>query len=361
MAASTKIVFPHEPLTPVTGKPDNAKLQILQRQLFANARAVQSPRGGGTNGHLAILMDGVTYLARAGQVFLIPIHPGPAPVHAAGATAAQIAENIRLYQQQLGDIDLFSRVTTALQSQILAAVDNTYLRALEDPDFGFADVTPRQMLEHLRALYGVLTPEELERNRASLSVPWNPEAPLEELWAKIEDTRRVAIAGGAEINDLTIITLTLAMFEKSGLLSHTTQMFRLRPIAEWTLAIFKPAFQLGNQERIRQLTAGAAGYHGAHAATPIDPLVPALAAATIGTTIGTTPHGAVPFLADVQGVKLYYCWSHGLGTNNSHTSATCTRKATGHVDNSTVLTMQGGSNKINLSNPRGRRSSTTTN
>jgi hypothetical protein len=52
MAASTKIIFPHKPLTPVTGKPNNTKLQILQRQLFANARAVQSPRGGGTNGHL---------------------------------------------------------------------------------------------------------------------------------------------------------------------------------------------------------------------------------------------------------------------------------------------------------------------
>jgi hypothetical protein len=352
MTSSTKLVFPHDPPTPITGKPVNTTLQILQRQLFANARAIRSPRGGGTNGHLALLLDDATYFARAGVAFVLPIHPGPSPVHTANATAAQIAETIRIYQQELSDIDLYSRVTTALQSQILGAVDNTYLRALEDPDFGFADVTPRQMLEHLRALYGILTPEELERNRASLSLPWNPEAPLEELWSKIDDARRIATAGGAPINDVTVITLTLAMFEKSGLLSHTTQMFRLRPIGEWTMDIFKAEFQLGNQERIRQLTAGAAGYHGAHSATPVLSLVPAMAAASLSIP------PAAPFLANVQGVKLYYCWSHGLGTNSSHTSATCARKATGHIDNATVMTMQGGNDKINLSNPRRRSSST---
>jgi len=53
---------------------------------------------------------------------------------------------------------------------------------------------------------------------------------LEELWSKIDDARRIATAGGAPLHDVTVITLTLAMFEKSGLLSHTTQMFRLRPI-----------------------------------------------------------------------------------------------------------------------------------
>jgi hypothetical protein len=55
--------FPHDPPTPITGKPVNTTLQILQLQLFANAGAIRSPQWGGTNGHLALLLDDATYLA----------------------------------------------------------------------------------------------------------------------------------------------------------------------------------------------------------------------------------------------------------------------------------------------------------
>jgi len=345
MSTSDTIAFPHPILTPINGKPTNTTLQLLQRQLFTNARAITSPRGGGLNGHLAILLDNATYFARAGTAFDIPVHPGAAPEHIVGATAAQIAETTRLYNQGLYDIRLYTRVATALQAQLLAAVDNTFLRALEDPDFGYADVTPRQMLDHLKTNYGILTPEELELNRSALSHPWNPEAPLELFWANLANIRRVALTGGAPISDVTAITLTLAMFEKSGLLATTTEKFRLRPVAEWTMATFKADFDLGNQERVRKLTAGTAGYHGAHSATVTPPPTvsstptPIAAAAT-----STAP--PPPTHVSVEGGKMYYCWTHGLSANQHHTSGTCERKASGHKDNATAFHMQGGNNKI---------------
>ena len=50
-------------------------------------------------------------------------------------------------------------------------INASFLSALEDPDFGVGDVRHggRTMLEHLRAEYGTLTPEELEKTRAALS------------------------------------------------------------------------------------------------------------------------------------------------------------------------------------------------
>jgi len=247
----------------------------------------------------------------------------------------------------LSDISLYHRVATALKAQLLAAIDVTYLRALEDPDFGFADVTPRQMLDHLQSRYGVLTPEELENNRSALSHPWNPEAPLEQLWATINNIRRVAIAGGVPITDITIITLTLAMFEKSGLLSSTTEKFRLRPVAEWTMDTFQAEFELGNQERVRKLTAGTAGFHDAHLATPTPPIVPAPALAAAASPIPpSSPH------VNVEGGRMYSCWTHGLSANQNHTSATCERKASGHKNNATAFNMQGGNNKIAAGRPR---------
>ena len=158
MTSSAKFNFPFETLTPIEGKPTNTTLQILQRQLYTNARAVDSPRGGGTHGHLAMLLSDAEYIARAGVPFLVPVHPGPAPEPPIGATAAQIAEAIRVYNQTLADVTLYNRLSAALTAQILTAVNASFLSALEDADFGFSDVTPRTMITHLRTEYGTMTP-----------------------------------------------------------------------------------------------------------------------------------------------------------------------------------------------------------
>jgi hypothetical protein len=225
------IVFPHVDLDVIVGKPTNTSVQKLKPQLYTNARSVASPRGGGTNGHLAIVMPAPAYLVQAAGVpFFIPVHPGAAPVHAVAATAAMIAETIRLYNQQIVEHTLYNRVSTELTSQILHAVDITWLRELENTDFGFADVTPVMIIEHLEDNYAVLTPEALEANRTSLSDAWNPDQPIENLWIKIFEIQCIATAGNAKISDVAAITLTLAMFEQSGLLAITTQQWPYVPL-----------------------------------------------------------------------------------------------------------------------------------
>lgn len=348
MASSTKFNFPYETLTPIEGKPTNTTLQLLQRQLYTNARAVDSPRGGGTHGHMAMLLSDAEYIARAGVPFLIPFHPGAAPDTAVNATAAQIAEAIRAYNQALADVTLYNRLSAALTAQIITAVNASFLSTLEDPDFGFSDITPRAMLAHLRTEYGTMTPEELEHNRAALSEPWNLDEPIEDLWAKIANIQRVATLGQVPIPDITVITLTLAMIEKTGMLATTTEKFRLRPIDEWSLDVFKAEFKRGNQERVRKLTAGDAGYHGAHQASLQTPL-PAVAAAAAVTPL---PTPVVPVHVSVDGGKMYYCWTHGLGTHRNHTSATCNHKAEGHKDDATAFKMKGGNNTISSGRPR---------
>ena len=93
--STPKFTFPHETLTPIDGKPTNTTLQILQRQLFTNARSVASTRGGGTHGHLAILLSPADYLLRAGVLFIVPTHPGPPPEPV--GTAAGIGVKLRNY------------------------------------------------------------------------------------------------------------------------------------------------------------------------------------------------------------------------------------------------------------------------
>ena len=41
--------------------------------------------------------------------------------------------------------------------------------------------------------------------------------------------------------------------------------------------------------------------------------------------------------------ELFYCWSHGFGTNPKHTSCQCTKEKEGHIDRATKRNRQGGS------------------
>ena len=348
MASLTKFTFPHETLTPIVGKPTNTTLQLLQRQIYTNARSVPSTRGGGLHGHLAMVMTDAEYLARAGVAFAIPLHPGPPP--APVGAAAAIAVGLRIYTDAVDDATRYNNLAAALTSQILTAVNTSFLSALEDPVFGFSDLTPLALINHLRDEYGTLTPEELENNRAALSEPWNFDEPIEDLWSKIINIQRVAAFGNVPIADITVITLTLSMIEKTGLLASTTEKFRLRPTAEWTYALLKSEFQLANKERLRRLTAGDAGFHGAHnaVATPDHTTVPAVAA------VAVTPPSANPATrhVSVEGGKLYYCWTHGLNPHRNHNSLTCLHKADGHIDDATAFKMRGGNNTISTGRPR---------
>ena len=48
--------------------------------------------------------------------------------------------------------------------------------------------------------------------------------------------------------------------------------------------------------------------------------------------------------------EMFYCWTHGLGYNKEHTSATCTAPQAGHVRNATVFNKQGGNCNIRRKN-----------
>ena len=203
-----------------------------------------------------------------------------------------------MYNQTLADVTLYNCLSTALVTNTLTAVNSSFLSALEDPNFGFSDVSPCDM-PHLLAQNGTMTPVELERNRAALSEPWNLDDPITDLWAKIANIQRVATLDQVPIPDTTVITLSLAMLEKTGLLPTTTEKFRLRPADTCTLPLFKSAFKLGYQERVRKLTTGNAGFHGAHQAV--------LATPSPAAAVVTPSPAAHPVHVSVDGGKMYYC------------------------------------------------------
>jgi hypothetical protein len=113
MTSSTKFTFPHETLTPIIGKPTNTTLQLLQRQLFTNARSVPSARGGGTHGHLAMVLRQSPIMSRA----LVSRSLFPSiPVRLLMPSALLLPSPLRYatYKQAIDDVSLYNNLSAAV-------------------------------------------------------------------------------------------------------------------------------------------------------------------------------------------------------------------------------------------------------
>jgi hypothetical protein len=174
---STRFPFPHAELTPIQqGKPTAITVKQLQKEVFANTRAVHSARNGGVNGYLGIAMEPATYLARAGVPFVAPNHPEDQPVHAPNATVAQIMATNRTYDAALAEFRRYEEIREAIRQQILQAVEaTTYHDVLANEDFGYTNVAIPQILTHLvRTTYATLTDDDLETTEINYPLPGIP-------------------------------------------------------------------------------------------------------------------------------------------------------------------------------------------
>jgi hypothetical protein len=322
-------------LTKIKGKPDAMSWRQIRRELYTRAGATATPLGG-TYGYLGAIMPAAEYAQLPGAVaFVEPVHPGPHPGHA-NTTQAVIIETNRTYKAECDASIQYLAVTQALKMQLLAAVDDTFLSALKHDELGYAAVSCTRLMEHLHDTYGTITPDQLTTNRAIFTAEWNPESPIEDLWARTQECRRFATAGNDPITEPETVRTLLGVIEKATLLATAVTDWRKRPQVEWTLANFQSDFTHANTERVRCLTVGNTG-HSANAATT--PAAPGTALPSIST----------------DGTKMYYCWSHGLGTNPNHCSSACNNKSPGHIDNATATNLQGGCNRIMSGFSSGRR------
>ena len=332
----TSFPFPHEKLTKIEGEPTAATVRVLKREVYANAMAIATNLGGGNHGYLGMVMPAVEYNAMNNtQPFVAPNHPGAHPGHANGATAAAITETNRVYLEQKQAAETYAKIHAAIKQQILDAVGEVFLMNLQDELLGYANVSAEDMLQHLSTTYGTITPDELDANKKLIEAEWNPDDPIETLWKRIQDAQRFAQAGNDPMSDNMCVRATLTVLEKSGVFTEAIRDWRKRPAGQWTLDNLKADFNAANKERLCQLTARTAGYHTANHATNSPP-----------EEANATANGGTPHIVTDNGVKMYYCWTHGLGKNPKHTSETCKNKAEGHKDKATADKMMGGNNTI---------------
>jgi len=98
-----------------------------------------------------------------------------------------------------------------------------------------------------------------------------------------------------------------------------------------------------------KLTTGQLGYHSTNA-TISKLMLPPGTPFSLTTMVSPVPMAPTTMLAcsimTNDGLHMFYCWTHGLGFNSTHTNATCSNPTKGHCTTTTIKNMQSGNNTI---------------
>jgi hypothetical protein len=184
--------FPRPILPKVQGEPDYQTIHAIRKLLQANAREIGAHLGGGTLGHLGLIVSYASYAmispaTEAGPTLWESITPpGRAPDNT-DITAAQISAARHTWDEEVHTYRNYTSVQKALKKQIITVFEPMYLDVLNDDMVGFANITARAMLDHLFITYGNITAVDLEHNFEHMRRAWDPQQPVESLFKQIQE------------------------------------------------------------------------------------------------------------------------------------------------------------------------------
>jgi hypothetical protein len=161
--------FPHPIFPTVEGEPDYQTIYSTRKFLQANSRAIDTHLGGGTLGHLVLIISDASYAMIAPPtseeptLWVTPNALGWAPSKMDG-TAAQISAARHQWEEDVQTYRTYTSVRQALKKQIISVLDPMYLYILNDNMVGYASVSSRNMLDHIFDTYGNIMAVDLEIN-----------------------------------------------------------------------------------------------------------------------------------------------------------------------------------------------------
>jgi hypothetical protein len=133
---------------------------------------------------------------------------------------------------------------------------------------GFANISSRDMINHLFTTYGNITEVDLENNFEHMRRAWDSQQPVESLLKQIQDCANFSEAGGILIGHRQKINVGYANIFATGHFMSACRRWNETPLADKTWAQFKAHFSPAHRQhkQIQGESAVTAGYHSANAA-----------------------------------------------------------------------------------------------
>jgi hypothetical protein len=280
--------FPHPVLPTVQGEPDYQTIHATRKYLQANSRVIDTHLGGGTLGHLGLIILDASYTMISPttdpgpNLWISPQAPGRTPSNTDG-TAAHISAARHVWEEDVQTYRTYTSMQQALKKQIISVFESMYLDVLNENMVGFENISARDMLDHLFSTYGNITAVDLEINFEHMCRAWDPQQPVESLFKQNQDCADYSEAGGVIIGHPQQINLGYANIFATGNFMSACRRWNEKYIIDKTWTQFKSHFAAAHRQykQMQGESAATAGYHSANAA--VGQTEDQLAEATIGS------------------------------------------------------------------------------
>ena len=164
--------FPNPTIPKIHRTPHYFSIAKAHAPINENTTSVYPSRGNPDHRHYILTASDAKYLLRSGIAFIVPFNPGVHPIVSPGATDAQIAHAKREHEESTREFRLFEAFDNALKNQLVNAIDDIYIKDIQERVTGFATRSARDILQYLYRTYGSVTLKQLtandERFRASI-------------------------------------------------------------------------------------------------------------------------------------------------------------------------------------------------
>jgi hypothetical protein len=264
--------FPHPILPRFQGDPDYQTIHVTRKFLQANSQAINTHLGGGTLGHLGLIISDAAYAMIAPTtneeptLWVTPNAPGRAPAETDG-TAAQISAARHQWEEDVQTYRTCTSVQQALKKQIISVFEPMYLDILNENMVGYANISARGILDHLFETHGNITAVDLEINFEHMRRAWDPQQPVETLFKQIQDCTDYSESGGFLITHPKQINVGYAKIFSTGHFMSGCRRWNEKPTAGKTWTQFKSHFAAAHRQhkQVQEESAATVGYHSANA------------------------------------------------------------------------------------------------
>jgi hypothetical protein len=176
-----------------------------------------------------------------------PNAPGRAPSTTDG-TAAQISAAHHVWEEDVQTYRTCTSVHQALKKQNISVFEPMYLDILNDNMVGYANISAKDMLDHLFETYGNITAVDLEINFEHMRQAWDPQQPVDTLFKQIQDCADYSEAGGVLICHPQQISVGYANIFATWHFMSACRRWNEKPAAEKPWTHFKSHFAAAHRQ-----------------------------------------------------------------------------------------------------------------
>ena len=201
----------------IYGTPTFKDIRAMQRMTEANAAQIETPLGG-TYGYLFLTKTDADWTTATNlRSVQLPVAPAPALTIPRGSSSEEIAHLQHTWNTETFRYEQMTQLRTLLINQIVNAMDEKWIKFLQNPITKKIQYTIPEIYEKLYKIYTDIDDSDVFDAEAELrSKVYDIQEPLEVLFDELEDFKEFAKAAEVAKTDKQIIKLALKQLSNMG-------------------------------------------------------------------------------------------------------------------------------------------------